>query len=207
MEKWLLGFALAALWVEATPIFAHWLSWRVESKLPLLSIETLPLSDVMILLGGATDHRILDALRVYRAGKAPLIVISGGNLSREARVVPESQRIANLLVELGVPRSVLILETRSRTTRENAVNADAIFKEHGWRNGLLVTSGVHMPRALAAFQKVGLSLVPAATDIYSRPPQFDTLLDVVPNARALATTASAVKEIIGLCVYRFRGWA
>ena len=120
---------------------------------------------------------------------------------------PESQLIADLLVELGVPRSALILETGSRTTRENAVNTAAIFKEHGWRNGLLVTSGVHMPRALATFQKVGLSLVPAATDIYAGPPRLDTLLDVVPDAGALARTASAVKEIIGLCVYRFRGWA
>ena len=62
MEKWLLGFALAVLWIQAMPIFAHWLSWRVELKLPLLSIETLPLSDVMILLGGATDHRFLRCL-------------------------------------------------------------------------------------------------------------------------------------------------
>ena len=39
MEKWLLGFALAALWIKAMPIFAQWLSWRVESKLPLLSMR------------------------------------------------------------------------------------------------------------------------------------------------------------------------
>jgi uncharacterized SAM-binding protein YcdF (DUF218 family) len=207
MEKGLLGFALAALWIASTPLFAGWLTWRVESKLPLLSMESLPQSDVMILLGGATGNRILDVLQIYHAGKAPLIVISGGNLPWDPQAVPESQLIAGLLAKLGVPRSVLVLETGSRTTRENAINTAAIFKEHGWRNGLLVTSGVHMPRALATFQKVGLRLVPAAADIYGGPRRFDTLLDVVPDAGALARTVSAVKEIIGLCVYRSRGWA
>ena len=101
----------------------------------------MPQSDVLILLGGEPTSRILRARRVYRAGKAPLIVISAGP-------VPEAQLIADLLIELGAPRSALILETESRNTRENAVNTAAIFKEHVWRTGLLVTSGAHMPRAL-----------------------------------------------------------
>ena len=115
--------------------------------------------------------------------------------------------IADLLAELGTPRSALILETKSRNTRENAINTAAIFKDNGWRQGLLVTSGAHMPRALAAFQKVGLDVTPAATDIHAGPGQSVSLIDVLPDAAALARTTSAIKEIIGLCVYRYRGWA
>ena len=73
--------------------------------------------------------------------------------------------MADLLVKLGAPRSALILETKSRTTRGNAVNTATILREHDWRSGLLVTSGAHMPRALAAFQKVGLGVVPAVMEI------------------------------------------
>ena len=151
----LLGFALVALWIAATPVFANWLNWRLESQFPPVNVEKLPQSDVVILLGGVgldlynPANRIMHALQIYRAGKAPLIVYSGGN--------------ADPLVELGVPRSALILETESRNTRENAINTAAIFKAHGWRNGILVTSAAHMPRALAAFQRVGLNVVPAAT--------------------------------------------
>ena len=83
----------------------------------------------------------------------------------------------------------------------------AIFKEHGWRNGLLVTSGVHMPRAVAAFRKAGLDVTPAATDVHAGHPRFTSLLDLLPDAGALARTTLAIKEIIGLCVYRYRGWA
>jgi uncharacterized SAM-binding protein YcdF (DUF218 family) len=147
------------------------------------------------------------ALRIYRANKAPLIVISGGNLPWQEAVVSESQLIADLLVELGVSRSSLVLEPGSRNTRENAVNTATLFKQHGWRTGLLVTSGAHMPRALAAFQKLGLDVTPAATDIYARPLQFVSLVDILPQAGALARTTSAIKEMAGLCLYRFRGWA
>jgi uncharacterized SAM-binding protein YcdF (DUF218 family) len=218
----LLGLALVALWIAATPVFANWLTWRLESQFPPVSVETLPQSDVVIVLGGilgqplpprvAADlgdpaDRIMHALRIYRTNKAPLIVISAGNQPWQAAVAPEAELIADLLVELGVPRSALLLETESRNTRENAVNTAAIFKAHGWRTGLLVTSGAHMPRALAAFRKVGLGVVPAATDIHAGPPELVSLLDLLPDAGALAQTTSAIKEMIGLCIYRLRGWA
>ncbi len=147
------------------------------------------------------------ALRLYRAGKAPFIVITGGIPPGQGAVVPEAQRVADFLVEIGAPRSALILETRSRNTRENAVNTAAIFKEHGWQHGLLVTEGLHMPRALATFQKMGLDVTPAATDIPSGSIRADSLIDFLPDARALAWTTSAIKEMIGLCVYRYGGWA
>jgi hypothetical protein len=50
-------------------------------------------------------------------------------------------------------------------------------------------------------------LVPAVTNTYDGPPQVVSLLDLLPDAKALARTTSAIKEMIGLCVYRFRGWA
>jgi uncharacterized SAM-binding protein YcdF (DUF218 family) len=204
----LLGLALLTLWIAATPICANWLNWRLQSELAPLSVSPLPQSDVIVLLGGIGPlDRIVDTLRVYRAGKAPLIVISGGNQPWRACAVPEAESISDVLVGLGIPFSALILETQSRNTRENAVNTAAIFKAHGWRTGLLVTSGAHMPRALAAFQKMGISLVPAVTNTYAGPPQVVSLLDLLPDAKALARTTSAIKEMIGLCVYRFRGWA
>ena len=195
----LLGFALLTLWIASTPFFASWLNWRLESEFPPVNVGTLPQSDAVILLGGVgldfnnPANRIMHALQIYRAGKAPLIVISGGN--------------AGPLVDLGAPRSALILEPESRNTRENAVNTAAIFKAHGWQNGLLVTSAIHMPRAFAAFQRVGLNVVPAATGIDARLFQSDGSIDLQMNKEALLQTAAAIKEIVGLLVYRCLGWA
>jgi uncharacterized SAM-binding protein YcdF (DUF218 family) len=199
MGSVLLGFALLILWIASTPFFASWLNWRLESEFPPVNVGTLPQSDAVILLGGVgldfknPANRIRYALQVYRAGKAPLIVISGGN--------PDP------LVKLGAPRSILILETESRNTRENAVNTAAIFKAHGWQKGLLVTSAIHMPRALAAFQRVGLNVVPVATGIDARLFQSDGSVGLQMNKEALSKTGAAIKEIIGLLVYRCLGWA
>jgi uncharacterized SAM-binding protein YcdF (DUF218 family) len=195
----LLGLALIALRLAATPFCANWLEWRLESEFPPVNVETLPQSDTVILLGGVgldlnnPTNRIMHALQIYRAGKAPLILYSGGN--------------ADPLVELGVPHAALILDTESRNTRENAVNTAAIFKARGWRSGILVTSAAHMPRALGAFQRAGLSVVPASTGIESRPPQFDIYLDLQMDREAIRRTTAAIKEVVALLVYRFLGWA
>lgn len=203
----LVGFAIITLWVAGTPIFANSLNSFLESRFPPVSIDKLPRADVVILLGGASETRIRHALQIYRAGKAERIVISGGVPPSNPTAIPEAQQMAQRLVELGVPRSALILETGSRNTRENAVNTAAIFKKRGWQSGLLVTSGAHMPRAVAAFRRVGLNVIPAATDIHAGPVRFSRLVDFLPCPEAFASTMSALREMIGLGVYRYRDWA
>src|SRR5262249_12916574 len=118
-----LGLSVVAFWIAATPGFANWLNCRLESKFPPVNVETLPQSDVVILLGGVgadfdkPTNRILHALRIYRAGKAPLILISGGKQPWQRSDATDAKVIADRLVRLGVPTSALILETESRNTR------------------------------------------------------------------------------------------
>jgi uncharacterized SAM-binding protein YcdF (DUF218 family) len=198
-------YSLIFLWIASTPVFAKFLNWKLTSQLPVSQIKNLPFSDAVVLLGGGFG-RSLEALRIYRADKAPYIVVSGGYPWPSATVT-EAEQMAGLLMELGVPRSALILETKSQNTRENAVNTVAIFKEKGWRTGLLVTSAGHVPRALAAFEKAGIHLVPAVAERPTRAPKIDSLLDLLPDASSLQWTTSAIREIIGMWIYRYHGWA
>jgi muramoyltetrapeptide carboxypeptidase len=218
----LLALALVGLWVAATPLFADWLTARLEAEHPPVPVAEAPGADAIVLLGGIVAQplpprltpdlgdaadRILQAMRLHRAGKAPVIVVSGGYLPWEAGVAPEAELIADLLVELGVPRAALVLETASRNTRENAVNTAEVFRAQGWRTGLLVTSAEHMPRALAAFRAAGLDMTPAPADMRATYPLYESVLDLLPDATALARTTAALKELLGLFVYRWRGWA
>ncbi len=139
--------------------------------------------------------------------KVERILVTGGNLPWETGVKPESQLVTDLLVELGVPPDAIFQDDASRNTRENAVNSAAIMQAHGWRTALLVTSGAHTPRALAAFRRVGIDAIAAATDVKVVHPTYDTALDLLPDAAALARTTDAIKELIGLAYYRMRGWA
>ena len=197
LRRVLLALVLSGLWISATPLFADWLSWQVASAALPDACEMREQSDAVILLGGTPSSRIVHALKLHRAGKAPRILIT-------ARA-SEAQRVANQLVELGAPRSALVLETKSRNTRDNAVGVAALFAKRGWEKGLLVTSSTHMRRALAAFRKVGLAVSAAPTE-FPGPASLRNILDVLPDAEALAKTTFAIRELVGLYVYRYRGW-
>ncbi len=217
----LLLLAAFGLWIAATPFVASSLASRLENRFPARPIADVEAADVIILLGGVLSQsaslpveinigdpvdRVFVAARLFRAGKAPKIVVVGGNLPWESSTQAEAELLADLLVELGVPREAIVVETESRNTHENAVNAATIFAEAGWKRGLLVTSALHMPRALAAFRKAGLDVVPVPTDFRALPPFYESPLDLLPNADALALTTNVMKEMIGGWVYRSRGW-
>jgi len=197
LRRALLVLMLSVLWIASTPLFSDWLNWQVASAALPDACEIREQSDAVILLGGTPSSRIVHALKLHRAGKAPRILIT-------ARA-SEAQRVANQLVELGAPRSALVLETKSRNTRDNAVGVAALFAKRGWEKGLLVTSSTHMRRALAAFRKVGLAVSAAPTE-FPGPASLRNILDVLPDAEALAKTTFAIRELVGLYVYRYRGW-
>ena len=125
----------------------------------------------------------------------------------DGRPGQDVQLVSDLLIEFGVRPDAIFQDDASRNTRENAVNSAVIMNAQAWRTALLVTSGAHMPRALAAFRRVGLNVIPAATDIRVVYPFYSSLLDFLPDAGALAQTTDAIKEWIGLAAYRVRGWA
>lgn len=217
-----LALALLLLWAASMPVSSNWLLGQLEAEYPPVPIESLPHADVAIVLGGSLGQplppritsdlsdagdRILYAARLFRAGKVSHILVSGGNLPWLAAVKPESQLVSDLLVEFGVPRDAIVQDADSRNTHENAVNSDAIMHAQAWKSALLVTSGAHMPRALATFRRVGLSVVPAATDIRVVYPLYSSPLDFLPDPDALAQTTEAIKEWIGLAIYRARHWA
>jgi len=217
-----LAGALIVLYVASTPLFANRITVTLESQHPPRAVAALPKADVAIVLGGAvgphapprdavdlteTSDRVFHAARLFKAGKVDHVLASGGNLPWQGPAPPEAESMAELLVELGVPRSAIVLESASRTTRENAVNSAAILKANGWRRVLLVTSAAHMPRALAVFRLAGIDAIPAVTDIRVTHGGSLGVFDLLPDADALARTTEATKEWIGLIVYRMRGWA
>jgi uncharacterized SAM-binding protein YcdF (DUF218 family) len=183
-------------------------------------LHQLPSADVAIVLGGAIGgsvpprvtadlsdaaDRVLQAARLFKAGKVPRILVTGGNLPWGPAGASEAQLIRELLVEWGVPLTRIEIGTGSRTTAENAREIRAIFDAAPFGSALLVPSAFHMPRALAIFRKAGLPVTPAAADVRAVHPSSLTLLDVLPDAEALAKTTLAVKEVAGMIVYRVRG--
>lgn len=121
----------------------------------------------------AADRVIAAAMLAHRFPDIPVIVTGGhGQTRADGTVVPgEAEISARILTGLGIEPARLILEDRARNTRENAQLAferagrsdhDPTDPDARW---LLVTSGFHMTRALAEFERAGWQgLVPYPVD-------------------------------------------
>ena len=210
------ALAFVWLWAWSTPVLSLWLRGTVEDLYPPLPIATVPQAQAIVVLGGgiappsgksteinlnAATDRVWFAARLFHAGKAPLVLVSGGS-DPERDAYSEARASAIFLVDLGVPAQTIVLEEASRNTRQNAAFSAALLKARGINHILLVTSALHMPRAMALFAAQGLQATPAPTDfeaIQSPPPG---VLAWLPDAQALDGSGRAMKEMVGKWV----GW-
>lgn len=188
----------------------------------------LPQAEAIVVLGGVaapayppqpTVHlyeadRLTYTAELYREHKAPLIVIDGGKSPWDKSLPPESKLMAEILKILGVPSTAILEESLSRNTHEAGVDVKQILLDHNIHKVLLVTSAIHMPRALAVFRHEGIDAIPAPTDFEdSGPPPKGTLgmlaetaLQLPPDVDSLGQSSRVVKEYLGLIAYRIAGW-
>jgi len=162
-----------------------------------------PPGEVLIVLGGSRTSpdgiimwdsylRSLYAVRAYRERSFALVVVSGGTGSP---TVASSMR--DFMGSQGVPASVLRVEERSRSTRENAQYVSEMLKATPGRK-VLLTSDYHMYRAVRAFRKAWLEVVPhPVPDAFKR---SGTLEGRWPAFLDLA------RESVKIVYYRMRGW-
>jgi uncharacterized SAM-binding protein YcdF (DUF218 family) len=105
-----------------------------------------------------------------------------------------------------VPPEKIVVEGRSRNTRENAEYSAEVVRAHGWKRLVLVTSAAHMQRALACFHAVGLTPDTLPVD-FQAPPRHTYVTGWIPRARALNRSDETLRELAGRVIYRLLGYA
>ncbi len=215
----LCAFGLGWLLLWSLPVPSSMLGRSLEQIYPQQAEMELPEVDAIVVLGGGVGRnswginlwagadRVWFGARLYRAGRAPLVVLSGGRLEQLGMNWREAPAMATFLHDLGVPEAAMLLESESGTTYQNAVYTEKLLRARGINRILLVTSALHMPRALATFRKLGIDAIPAPTDFEAEPPSGYWLLRWLPDADALDRSSRAMKEYLGMWIYRWRGWA
>ncbi len=209
--------AFAVIYAASTEYGAEALARPLEGRFAAFAPEELPNADVIVLLGGTNQgetrfgrghdygravDRVFAAHELYEAGKAPLILVSGGQT--DALQVPEARVIAETLMTLGVPESALIIEEAAQTTYENAVNSAPLLIAANHQHILLVTSAVHMRRSLALFRAQGFEVTAAPTD--HEIPRFAPFLPGwLPTVERLGRSTRAVHEWVAYSVYKATG--
>lgn len=145
--------------------------------------------------------RCAEAAYWYKKYPRPIIVCGGTPLRTGES---EAACMAYALQALGVPTGQIFIEPFSRNTYENIHNAQNILRHKQWNKVLLVTSAMHMPRALHEAKKAGLKAMPLSCDQRLEKPLQLSWLSFLPDTYKLADSFSALKEYLGILYYRLR---
>lgn len=209
-SKWWGWFTALWLWFWSCGLAGRITALPLEREWPVVAAEDQPMADAIVVLGGGISvqrdgfpmpdlkqgaDRAWYAARLYKAGKAPIVIPSNLNAEKSDNI---------LLMDLGVPATSIKLESAARNTEENAKFVGEMLGKG--KRILLVTSAWHMRRAVLMFKKYApeLEVIPAATD-YEALSGFTPKLswkDFLPDVGALVNNTAMVKEIVGYWGYR-----
>jgi uncharacterized SAM-binding protein YcdF (DUF218 family) len=150
-------------------------------------------ADAILVMGARAyaDGRLSDALadrvktgcELFREGRAPRIIFSGGPGDG---AIHETESMRRRALELGVPSEAILLDKQGLNTRATVRNSRDLFAREGTRDALGVSHFYHLPRLKLEAQRAGINLytVPARQ---SRIPQ--------------QTPWSVCREVVALWVY------
>lgn len=142
--------------------------------------------------------RLRYAAHLHRALGKPVLASGGAS---EGNPVPEAQLMKQVLQQdFRVP--VQWTEEVSRNTFENALQCGTLLKPAGIQHIYLVTHAWHMRRARVAFEHAGFKVIPAPTVFATR--YKLTVLDFLPDARALHDSGVFFREVVGIGWYHLR---
>lgn len=208
----------------SAPAIVNPLVDALESRHPVDVV--CPVGTPLVVLGGGVDTRARSAdefermrpatlartaaaERLARAEPAVPLLLSGGGLAGDASRVSEADVMARLLVSRGIDPARLVREVRSGDTAGNARESAALLARPDAAEGerlppvRLVTSALHMPRALAVFRAIGFEACPVPV----RPIALEGVPPwaLMPQTTALAKFDELLHELVATAVYRLRG--
>jgi uncharacterized SAM-binding protein YcdF (DUF218 family) len=158
----------------------------------------------VLLPNRAGAERVVEAARIYRLVQPKWVISSGGRVYDDDPSSASAVPARDLLIQLGVPETSILIDNRARNTHEESVNVGQTLKALGPDHVVIVTSDIHMRRAQGAFRAQGIETVPA---IARRPHDRNPWgLDFLPSDSGLEEASSLAREILGITYYSLRGW-
>jgi len=209
---------LLLFYVLSTPLTVNPLLHRLEGPCPAPQ-ALRPHYDVAIVLTGMVKlrsstqgslefgegvARILEGISLVKRGMADKLLIVGGSGDLFDRHSSEARLLRTFALEFGLSDEQVLVEEVSRNTYENALMAAALIRAGQYRDLVLITSALHMYRAIAAFHKQGLFPDPYPVDFRSDEGRTHPFA-LLPSAGTLAAMTGVIHELLGVVMYRLQG--
>lgn len=155
------GVALALVWLGGT---AAVILGEVRAR------RAPAPADAIVVLGAAAygkkpspvlRERLRHAVELYQEGVAPVLVFTGGK--RSSTDLTEAEVARRWAVAAGADPAGMVVEARSRSTRENLANTRTLLGEKGMRKVVLVSDPLHLARARLLGEREGLEVQTSPT--------------------------------------------
>ena len=210
--------ALGLLAIGFSPV-AKLLARPLEDRFPQQALEDARPVDGIIVLGGAIGFgrgqvafneaasRMSSAIELAKKHPKARLVFTGGDATLiDSDAQTEANAAAAFFLTAGIEADRIVLESRSRNTRENAVFTRRLVQPKAGERWLLVTSAFHMPRAVGCFRAVGIDAEAFPVDYRTDGNLRDFVMPFRHMFSGMQLADLAVKEWIGLVVYRLAGY-
>lgn len=145
-------------------------------------------------LDPAGTARTIGAARVWRRLRTGAVIVTGRAPGDDADATVRA--MADLLVMHGVPRERVLLEPWALNTRQNALHSVRMGRRQGYTRYLVVTSALHMPRAMREFRRAGV--VATAVPVNHLGGHIGGVSDWLPTAWSLGTMHAVLHEYLGM---------
>ncbi len=106
---------------------------------------------IVAISGGETAARTTEAVRLYQAGWAPIVIFSGA--AADPHGPSNAKAMAASALTQGVPDTAIQLDETSLDTRQNAANVTGLIHTADYHSIILVTSPYHQRRASLVFHR------------------------------------------------------
>ena len=222
--RWPVITAVVLLWLFSLGLVSQTL-WRwLEAPWQRKPAAKAASADAIVVLSGGRHpapgaakvsewhdpDRFLAGLELYRQGKAPHLLFTGGASPFRPGQQPEGQHYLEEAQQLGIPAAAMQSTKPVVNTAEEAIAICKLLKSSDRAATssriLLVTSAFHMRRAQRLFERQGLQVVPFPVDFQARGqwagPIWRDPTQWLPTAGALDGSSRALRELLGRLVYR-----
>ena len=213
-----LFLSTVAISILSTPMTAHLLWDELESEYTLKTPKEMINSDAIVVLSGNNadpikteegfifqwddPDRFFGGIALFKAGKAPTLVFTGGKLPWDESNQTEGDYLKGEAISQGVPEDHILVTQAVQNTAQEADAVKALLDDEDTKI-ILVTSAFHMPRATNLFEAKKLVVIPYPVDFKSNNGER-TIMSFIPSTGGLNGTFNALREFLGRLYYRFK---
>ena len=152
---------------------------------------------------GASGDRLLLATHLVQSGHVDTLVFSGGGSDRPEGE-SEAETDSSIVSSWGVDPARILVETKSSNTIENAEFVLELWPELQDQRVGVITSLLHMERALLAFCYQGVTASPLVAEVHPDASGSFSVLSLLPSVSGLRISSYFLKEQLAVFIYRIK---